>query len=172
MRWSKLKQIIEGGFAPAAAGRVSVHVTRYHRAHDAEGRWAILIDGIEVGGIGCIIADREQSEFIDQFRKGPDGATWEAQERADALLCAKAHHTLPFFLATLFAYTSLSVEAALGSTDAVLRTLAILDRRTGKRRLMKLASTPLATDLERRCLEFRLQVEGLNPPADFARIGP
>ena len=163
MRWSKLKQIIEGGFAPPVADRVHITVTRYRKAHDAEGRWALLIDGKEVGAVGCIVADREQSDLINELAVELNVAPSDAQERGDTMLRSRAHHTLPMFMEALFQFTRMSIDAALESSDAVLRTLAVLDPRTGKRRLMELAQREPPTDLERQCLLLRLRAAGFEP---------
>jgi hypothetical protein len=162
MRWSKLEQIIESGFAPSVAGHVHVFVTRYAGAPDAYGRWAILIDGNEVGGLG-MAADLELCELIGQFAADSNVSLGDAHVRAMELLCARAHHTLPMFTGTLHQFTNMSIDAALESPDAVVRTLALLDRRTGKRRLKRLAKKMPSTRLERECLVFRLKAEGLQP---------
>jgi hypothetical protein len=136
-------------------------VTRYRHAHDDEGRWAILLDEKEIGGLGCIVADREQSELIDQKALELNVPNYEAQSLGDQALCAVAHHTLPMFCAALFDFTNMSVEAALGSSDAVLRSLAILDTRLGKRRLVDIKLSEDAPNLEKACLLARLEAESI-----------
>jgi hypothetical protein len=64
MQWSKLKQLVEDRFAEALRGRVSIFVTRYRRSHDEQGRWAILVDGREVVGMGDIPSWAEESQLI------------------------------------------------------------------------------------------------------------
>lgn len=162
MRWSKLKQVIESGFAPSVAVHVHVFVTRYAGAPDAYGRWAILIDGKEVGGLG-MAADLELHELVDQFAADTNVSLGDAHARAMELLCARAHHTLPMFTGTLHQFTNMSVDAALESPDAVVRTLALLDRRTGKRRLKRFTTQLPSTELEQECLVFRLKAEGIQP---------
>jgi hypothetical protein len=161
MRWSKLRQRIESGIAPSLAGRVRFMVTRYRRAHDAEGRWAVLLDGDEIGGLGCIVADQEQTELLSLKAAELDVPLAEARSAADQALCAVAHHTLPMFYGSLSAYLNMSVEAALASSDAVLRSLAILDRRLGRRRLAGIRLSGEASELEVGCLRARLDAEGL-----------
>jgi hypothetical protein len=167
MRWSKLRYRIESGFAPSLGKRVRLEATRYRKSHDAEGRWAILIDGVEAGGLGCIVADIEQWQLTDEFRLEQGdarvGLMLEAQISAMQKQADIAHHTLPMFYKSVFDFTNMSLEDALGSDDAVQRTLAYVDRRLGKRRLAELAHEAPKTDLERKCLETRLRAEGMEP---------
>src|SRR5262245_45175506 len=161
MRWSKLKQRIESGIAPSLAGRVQLMVTRYRNAPDAEGRWAVVVDGQEIGGLGCIVADQEQHELISAAAAELDVSMAEAQNVGDTALCANARHTVPMFCGALFEYTNMSLESALNSSDAVLRSLALLDARLGKRRLKTIRLSEGAPVLEQACLRVRLEAEGM-----------
>ena len=147
-------------------------VTRYRGAHDAEGRWAILLDGKEIGGLGCIEADQEQSELIYAKASELDISLAEAQGAGDQALCAKARHTLPMFCGTLFSYTNMSIDSALASPDAVLRSLAVLDKRLGKRRLAGIRLSNSAPELEQACLRARLAAEGIAAQQRVASDGP
>jgi hypothetical protein len=69
------------------------------------------------------------------------------------------------FYGALFEYTNMSLESALGSADAVLRSLALLDARLGKRRLKTIRLPEDAPALERACLHVRLEAEGIAPQA-------
>lgn len=68
---------------------------------------------------------------------------------------------LPMFCGALFDYTNMSRESALGSSDAVLRSLALLDARLGKRRLKCIRLSEGAPELEQACLRVRLEGEGI-----------
>lgn len=69
MRWSKLKQIVQSRLAPSLADRVKLETTHYRQAHDQEGRWGVVIDGEQVYGLGCIVADREISAEFTRLRE-------------------------------------------------------------------------------------------------------
>jgi hypothetical protein len=86
VRWTKLKQITERRFAASVRQHVQVNVTRYRRAHDAEGRWAISSDGVEVGGIGCIVADQEEAALIERYQQASALTAPQAQVVADRAL--------------------------------------------------------------------------------------
>jgi hypothetical protein len=108
MRWSKLKQEVESFAAPKLSGRVRLMATRYRHASDAEGRWALLIDGVEVGGIGCMRADREERQLAEQLKTG-GMAPQAAQDLACRVLMEQGHHPLWHFYETVWAYTRSSI---------------------------------------------------------------
>lgn len=146
-RWSKPKREVESRFAESVAGRVSIFMTGYHGTHNESGGWAIRIDGIEVGGIG-------------------DRTSWQryrgvARADRDAGLRGEGLHERDMVYRSLREYLSLSIDYALASPDALIRSLALLDHRTGKARLRKLITSPPDNPMERYCLEFRCDVEGI-----------
>ena len=65
----------------------------------------------------------------------------------------------------LEAYLSLPVDVALASESPLLRALAVLDARVGKRRLRALAATPDEHPLVAALLHLRCDAEGV-------RVGP
>ena len=160
MKWSKLRQEVEAFVTPKMAGRVRLMSTRYRRAHDEEGRWALLLDDVEVGGIGCIPADREEWQLAESM-KGPGITAKEAWSRGAQALQGRAHHTQTRFYEAVWSYTQLPIRDALASPDALVRSLAYLDRRTGRRRLIALSGPRPQTELEVACLSARLSVEGI-----------
>jgi hypothetical protein len=144
MQWSKLKKRIEAQFADALSGRVQVFETRYHGAHDSAGRWSLRIDGVDVEGFGDIPA--EALSIVERYTTGN-----------------LSHYG---FHKSAVDFLSLSVDAALESQDPLHRSLAILDSRLGKRRLLQLDAASMTTSLERTCFEVRMEAEGLHhrPP--------
>ena len=153
MRWSKLKQITEARFAPRVRGRVRIWTTEYRydlSGLHTEGRSWITVDGETV-----VNMHRHQTAVA------PDGGyVWlysgdrhrhNVHDRYDLLQAAWAMQTL-------------SINAALASSDGVMRALALLDARVGVRRLRDLDPAdekPLAATL----LAFRQGVERVAAPA-------
>ncbi len=117
MRWSKLKSQTEAMFAPAVQGRVELHTTRYAKSHDRFGRSWITIDGVEIANmsnylaVGSDVADGNPARFAEDVFAGYD---------------------LP---EAMREYLALSPARALASPNPLSRSLAVLDRRTGKKRL-------------------------------------
>lgn len=160
MRWSKLNQIAQLKLAPSLAGRVRLETTHYRHAHDQEGRWGVVIDGEQVYGLGCIVADRESSEDFTRLREQGYSIA-EANRLCREHAIANARHDQYQFHRSVWDYTQMSINDALDSRDAVIRALAYMDARTGKRRLRQLSAAPPATELERACLAARLRAEGI-----------
>ena len=160
--WSGLRTKVEKLFAPAVRGRTKLKVVRYRRAHDAEGRWALELDGIETGGIGDIPAHLAERTEIERLQRDRDESPGAVQPEARRRLRAEGKHSLEEFYASLESYIGLSIQDARASEDVLIRALAILDRRFGKRRLTELASSPPKQPLELACLRFRLEAESLH----------
>ena len=150
MRWSKLKQVTEARFAPEVRGRVGLHMTAYRyelsRINREERAW-ITIDGREIvnmhrhmtnGSVWVYDNDRNEHDVYE---------TWDLYGSMRALLTC----TVDDALAGKFPGYQLG---AIGGGQ-VLRGLAILDARVGRRRLARLdpdQERPLVAEL----LRFRL----------------
>jgi hypothetical protein len=149
MRWSKLRSLVKDGFADSIRSRVDIHSTRYGACQCGHA-W-ITLDG-EVVANFCTLAHhlaahgwktgtvpRHQfAEFGELSRQDAYHACWE------------------------FVH-GLTIEAALADSDPLVQTLAVLDKRLGKRRLAQLDSDrfhPLAAVL----LGVRREAEGLQRP--------
>jgi hypothetical protein len=143
MRWSKLKQRTEAMFADGVRGRVGLWTTRYHDARHyfgLVGRGWITIDGRPIANMhkylvapGGIFSDGHPGRFKAGIFSG-----W------DLPLAAKQ-------------YLTLSIDDAFASENTLVRALAVLDRRAGRRRLAGLNPSdeiPLVAEL----LRFRLSV--------------
>lgn len=144
-RWSKLKKEVESRFAPCVERRVELFMTGYHKFHNEVGRWAVKIDGEEVFGVG----DCESWKYKHDERgslKEQDHISKGFHERDDLL------HSLKEFM-------SLPIDMALESNDVIIRSLSVLDKRIGKRRLKTLRIHDTDHDLVRRCLLLRRECE-------------
>jgi hypothetical protein len=149
VRWSKLKKLMEARFAPSVAGRVELFVTRYKGEEEDVGRWAVRFDGREVEGL---------SERTARWRRELLQAAGRSTDEAQAVQIGEGTHNLPQFYRGLEEYLNLSIDEALASPDVLIRSLALLDRRTGKRRLRQFSFAGLHP-LEAACLAFRRRAE-------------
>lgn len=149
MKWSKLRSLLEGNFATSISQRVSVHSTRYGNC--SCGRAWITIDGIEIANF-CTRAksnrslrgNSPRSESLDKFSKTP-------------VECGELSRQDAYDSRWDFVHR-LSIDDALADKDPLIQTLAVLDKRIGKRKLKELDSNrlhPLANKL----LKFRLDAE-------------
>lgn len=148
MRWSKLKQRIEGGFADCARGRVEVWGTRYRRSHDQEGEVWITIDKVRVHSMGTLTylvewferstqlqERRDCLDYLDRTKLDGYRAAWEEVEQH---LKQEGVIGQWEFNKALFEYLNMSIEQILHSDQMIVRALGMFDKRLGKRRLKSL----------------------------------
>jgi hypothetical protein len=139
MQWSKLKQRVERFFAPSVAGRVELRATRYRGAHDATGRGYITVDGREVWNLCSLAFEKEERERID--RRMSETAVSARQAQLDITPGLQSEGILAQwdFYRALEGYCNRSIEENLASTNPLVRSLSMLDARTGKRTLLTLS---------------------------------
>jgi hypothetical protein len=149
VKWSKLKQRIEDGFAASVQGRVEVWNTRYRGAHDHAGEAWITIDKEPVHS-SAELSKLKQLCLNSLGKPEPDTGP---------------ELSLEAFNKALFDYLNLSVEDAASSENSIIRALSILDKRLGKRRLAAM-DVGKDSDLVRRLYVFRCQAEGVRPSSE------
>ena len=176
MKWSQLKTRIESNFATSVAGRVQVWTTRYRGAHDADGEAWVTIDKQRVSSMGTLsyfeekyteaTRIREETGCLDYTNPEQRKGYFSAQDEAKRLVEEKNEFfTLWDFNHALFAFLNLSIIEAIASDDPIIRAIATLDRRFGKRRLREYDDSgqpPLVQTLYR----FRCKAEGIKSDSD------
>ena len=136
MHWSKLKQVTEGRFADDVRGRVQLWTTRYrqpwHRVRGPDSRSWITVDG------RTVVNMHDHQSVDGVFSDGhPDRFRVSLFGGCDLPSAARA-------------FLSLSIDDAFASSNTLVRALAVLDRRTGRRRLAAMdpvAEVPLVATL-------------------------
>lgn len=130
--------------AESLRGRIQYFATNYRKSHDEEGRTAIRLDGKEILRGNFYQCDRYHYPTPD-----------------DRVLDLGAFDQWAFY-AAFREFDNQSIEKSLRSDNLIVRILAILDRRVGKRRLLQMRET-----IERESKHFprfyaiRMQAEGL-----------
>jgi hypothetical protein len=171
MRWSSLKHQVEERFAESLRGRIALHDTWYrHAGHDRVGRVWLTIDGQEIANFCAFRYWNAARPLIDQAKARGLYFIYDAtRERLNAggiFDRDDAHDALHWSLSS-------SVDEMLGSDSGIVRALAMLDRRLGKRRLTRLTLAPDEITLVRGCYALRCEAEGLVPATvGDLRIGP
>jgi hypothetical protein len=147
MQWSKLRSTVESRFAPALGRRVSLHQARYRYTREEVGRVWISVDGRDSASFATGAAARDTGD--------------EGELRASGVYSDQDA------IAELEAFLSMPVEEALAAPSPLLRALAVLDARVGKRRLKAMAASPDEHPLVRTLLAVRCDAEGVRvgPPA-------
>ena len=159
--WSGLKNKLENDYlCPALRGHISYFVTRYHEAHDKEGRAAIRLDGVEV----------LRSNYYDyrdtlwsRFNLLRDDPT----EKNDYQLAYQSTLNDGCFDQRVFyhafhLFDNQSIEESMNSDNPLVRVFALLDSRLGKRRLLAM-NEKMEQELPwvRAFYVIRIQAEGL-----------
>ena len=151
-RWSYIRHKLENDYlAPSMRGRVRYFVTRYVGTHDYEGRAAILVDGEELFSGGY-------------FAAWPDELLCSAGERNEMDQTWYEGLNQRHFYAAFHEFDTQTVQESLQSGDRIVRLFALLDRRVGKRTLLKLREgLDAQPPAFQRFWTIRMAAEGLAP---------
>ena len=160
MKWSKRKNNVESFFADSVKGRVELRSTRYRGTHDKEGRGYITFDKEEIWNMCTLSFYSIEYERIDEIVKRENITPYEAQMIAHDELASEGKFNQYTYYGSLDEYCNNSIEESLISDNLLIRCLAMLDRRLGKRRLQ---SFDLKTESEKviQFLKIRCECEGL-----------
>lgn len=121
-RWSYIRQKLEQEYlAESLKGRIRYFVTTYRKSHDQEGKAVIRLDGREI-----VSGDYWHMEHPDFF----------AYTQVDADRLGRGAFDQHSFYAAFAELNGQSIDKSLASDNLLVRIFAILDRRTGKRRLI------------------------------------
>ena len=156
--WSGIKNKLENDYlCPALRGRIQYFVTRYHEAHDREGRAAIRLDGEEVLRSNYYdYRDTLWSRF-NLLRDDPN----DYRLAYESTLNDGCFDQRVFYEA-FDIFDNQSIEESMNNDNPLVRVLALLDRRLGKRRLLAMKEK-MEQELPwvRAFYVIRMQAEGL-----------
>lgn len=138
MPWTKTRQILESDLlCDSLKGRVRYYVTRYRHAHDGTGRVCILVDKQEVINMPCENEDKIFAEAHERF-EGSGKSLFQLSE----VIAYEYHERGDFrpydFGSAVDIYLSQPIGDSLSSNNFLVKMLAVLDRRIGKRTLKKI----------------------------------
>lgn len=174
MKWSKLKKTAESLLADSLKDRIRYHVTKYGSGStQIMSRGWITLDGNELANFSnvewyenCLSLVRQ----IESVNTGVEGnkahpaSDYEAKwAKAEALLDKQGAFSKDQFYLSLDEYIQLPIAAALESPNTIIRAIAMLDRRCGKRRLETLKPLRDAPRLVQECYRIRCEAEGIGP---------
>jgi hypothetical protein len=137
--WSKTKKQLNELRCQSLKGRVDIHLTNYRNAHDQVGRAYITVDNKEILNMCTIISERsvyrKEAELVNQTNKD---FSLEVQLKAMDIVMSEGVFAQYDFLNAVEEFLTLSIDKALKSNNMAILILALLDRRTGKRTLIKM----------------------------------
>lgn len=135
--WSSIRRKLEKEYlALSLRGRIQYFVTRYKFSHDQEGRAAILLDGKEVLR-GNYYSKFFKSDLFPRDEKCSHRIKNEYSYMDEVALDLGCFDQRCFYSA-FEEFDNQSIDESLKSDNLLVRIFAILDRRVGKRRLVKM----------------------------------
>lgn len=142
--WGTLKKWLESNVCDELKGRVTFFLTRYHEVHNAYGRAFIRVDGEERAVFTWKDMYRQERERDDLWyaeREENDDAPYDT-ERYERALKSRWDENCTYseydFLSAVLAFRNMAIGDALSSDNFIIKTLAVLDQRVGKRTLQKI----------------------------------
>jgi len=163
MRWSQLKKQLQARFASSVAASIDLNQTRYRHSHDQEGEFWISYHGSRIFNAGSLSYLSSLGALTAENRA--DGSSpAQACELAWPIMDTSGLFLLEQMNKDLFHSLSLTVKDMLEHNNPVIRALAIIDTRYGKRRL---ATFDPSTEhqLVQRLHDLRCEAEGMAAPA-------
>lgn len=146
--WSGMRKKLEQNYlAEPLRGHIRYFVTTYKHSPDQEGRVAILLDDREIFG----------GNYWDAW---PDEILYPDEDPFVMMMqCYEGLNQRDFYEA-FHLFDTQPVQQSLCSENRIVRLFAVLDRRVGRRTLMKLRdSLSTQTPAFRKLYEIRMQAE-------------
>ncbi len=146
--WSGMRKKLEQDYlAEPLRGHIRYFVTTYKHSPDQEGRVAILLDDREIFG----------GNYWDAW---PDEILYPDEDPFVMMMqCYEGLNQRDFYEA-FHLFDTQPVQQSLCSENRIVRLFAVLDRRVGRRTLMKLRdSLSTQTPAFRKLYEIRMQAE-------------
>ena len=163
--WSGIRNKLENDYlCPALRGHIKYFATSYSKSADHEGRAAIRVDGVEVLRSNYYAYEQNYWNRYQALRRegiGQDDRTAPFRLAHEGTLNDGCFDN-GFFYEAFHEFDNQSIEKSLVSKNPLVRILALLDRRLGKRRLLALEeSMEQELDWVRAFYVIRMQAEGL-----------
>ncbi|MBD5111867.1 MAG: hypothetical protein HDT42_04945 [Ruminococcaceae bacterium] len=136
MTWSGVrKRLEEDLLAECLRGRIQYFCTSYSKYFDHNGRVAVRFDGREIfkSDYSDFYAGYDMHDI--KLRKFKGNKRWKMAYNA---ALHDGHFDQKCFYSAYREFNIHSISESLNSENAIVRMLAILDRRVGKRQLLKL----------------------------------
>lgn len=169
-KWSKAKKHLKSLVCDTLRSRVDFQVINYRRAHDQLGRAVITIDKVEKLSMCTITAERAEHYKEWEIRAHFDNYDFDdvennisIQDEAHQQFKKEGIYGQYDFFFTLEQYFNSSIEDSLQSTDILMKILCLLDRRVGKRTLLKMKDSILTEhELVQEFYKLRCEAEKLS----------
>ncbi|WP_312938967.1 hypothetical protein [Oscillibacter sp.] len=133
--WAGLKKLLNESLCDTLKKRVTYFLTRYHDVHNSYGRAAILFEGKELVCFSWIEMYYQERDLTPLYQEMPDASYSELKEKMKPTWDANCTYYEMDFLKAVLQFRNLPIQEALESENYIIKVLAIMDRRVGKRTL-------------------------------------
>ena len=140
-QWAETRKLLEQDLlCEPLRGRVRYFATRYRGAHDQGGRVCVVVDGKEIINMPFVMEDKRYAEV---YRRWPGSGKSRGQllGEVEEDFSKQGLYEPGDFKYALERFLTNDITKSLQSGDWLVRMLAIMDRRVGKRTLEKLKPT-------------------------------
>jgi len=138
--WGTLKKWLENNTCDEMKNRISFFLTRYHKVHDSYGRAAIKVDGEERVIFSWTEMQKQESDRSELWAQ--EGKTEYDLDKYEKMMKSDWDKQCTYcewdFLSAVLSFRKMSIQDALNSDDFIIKILAIIDKRVGKRTLKKI----------------------------------
>ena len=173
--WSNLKKQMNDLLCDSLKGKISYFYTCYHQVHNSYGRATINYCKNEIAAFSWVERYHQMYDMSEQYKKMDDESYPSAnyEDAVDAYMAASAVLTkekwMPNctlceadFINAITIYLNTNISAALKSDNYLLRVFAYMDRRIGKRTLIKIKDdTETLPEWVEQFYRIRCESEGL-----------
>ena len=136
--WSGLNRQLSAFLCEPLKSRITYFLTRYHDVHNAYGRAAILLDKKKL--IDFTWRDMYEQDYGISKLYDKDIPASNIEEILKPEWDKKRTYSEIDFLSSVTAFLTMPISDALSCDDYIVRILAILDRRVGKKTLQTIRS--------------------------------
>ena len=145
MKWSKLKEMIESGFANSVKSRIKIFSTRYTIASYSMARAWITLDNHEIINFSTIESEQIHKAVYNEVTgsKCASHPSSPIDERDPELILEKGEFSRQDFHEACFKFLNINFNDALRHANPIVQMLAFFDRRFGKRRLNEFSEESL-----------------------------
>lgn len=147
-------------------GRISLNLTNYrsNNKREPESRFWISLDKKDIFSISKLLWLREWQEVRKELLSNRDeNANLDVYDQAEEILKNRGFYYLGDVENYLQEYLSIPFDEALQSSNMIIKGLAMIDRRLGKRRLVNIKLPPDEFDFVVRMYKIPCTSEGIEP---------
>ena len=178
--WSNLKKQMNDLLCDSLKDKISYFYTSYHEVHNAYGRATINVCKKEIVAFSWMERYAQQRDIIEQYKKTDNDPSMlvncegsiKAYETANAM--ATKEKWMPNctlceadFINSLTIYLKTDIVTALHSENYLLRVFAYMDRRVGKRTLLKIKDeVESLPEWVKQFYRIRCEVDGIAFPPE------